>query len=140
MSTNSNSMTPHDEIKRMDECAIEIKTVEVKCKECGAPAKVACPIQFAVPAPMQQSGWQPIETAPKDGTEILLGVDIATVWIVRNGRWDNGEYWEEQGFDSQEEITGWWAYTNSVGQEMLCGIYEPTHWMLMKEPPEASND
>lgn len=79
------------------------------------------------------TGWQPIETAPKDGTEILLGVDIATVWIVRNGRWVDADDWVPPAEDG---ISGWWCYTNSVTQELLEGIYEPTHWCPMESPPE----
>jgi hypothetical protein len=81
-----------------------------------------------------QSGWQPIETAPRDGTHILLGVDIATVWIVRNGRYDKCEH--STPYDPNDE--GWWCYRHSVTQEKLEGIYEPTHWMPMPDEPDAS--
>lgn len=81
--------------------------------------------------------WQPIKTAPKDGTAIFLGVDIATVWIARNGYWSEGDMWDIQGYESQEEVRGWWAPCNSVGQEKLEDIYEPTHWMPMPKPPKA---
>ncbi len=75
--------------------------------------------------------WQPIRTAPKDGSEVLVGVDIATVWIVRNARWvDGGGHFEE----------GWWTFKHSVTQEKLQGIYAPTHWMPMAEPPEVNLD
>lgn len=79
--------------------------------------------------------WQPIESAPKDGTEILLGKDIASVWIVRNGRWVNWRDWCPAPTEPGEQVDGWWCYRNSVAQEMLEGIYEPTHWMPLPEPP-----
>lgn len=31
---------------------------------------------------------------------------------------------------------GWWAYRNSVSQEMLEGIYAHIHWMPMPDPPD----
>ena len=56
--------------------------------------------------------WQPIETAPKNGEMILLGVDSgfrffaqSSFWMAR--RW---VYWEH--------------------------FLKPTHWMPMPEPPE----
>ena len=79
--------------------------------------------------------WQPIATAPKDGAEVIVGVDIATVWITRGAAWSDGEYWEMQGFAVQDEAIGWWSYCNSVSQERLEGIYAPTHWLLMPDPP-----
>ena len=57
--------------------------------------------------------WQPIETAPRDGAEILGYHQSLGVWIVS---WDS----DEEGF--------------SPG-------FQPTHWMPLPEPPkETEND
>lgn len=77
--------------------------------------------------------WLPIHTAPMDGVEVLLGVEIAGVWVTRAGSWDNGELWEIQGCECQEDAEGWWSYTNSVSQDRLEGIYAPTHWAPMPD-------
>lgn len=77
--------------------------------------------------------WLPIKTAPRDGTEIIVGVDIADTWIVRSAWWRDGT--KIPNFDVED--TGWWSYKNSVTQEMLEGIYAPTHWLC--EVPEHQN-
>jgi hypothetical protein len=67
------------------------------------------------------SEWQPIETAPKDGTEILAwdgSVRTTAVWWVPGKQWSlvsPGEYAEDS------EV---W----------------PTHWMPLPEPPNLSRD
>lgn len=85
-------------------------------------------------------GPPPVEAeervAPFHGLEVLVAVDIACTLIVRNGWWDDGDRWDEKGHESREEATGWWAYRNSVTQEKLEGIYEPTHWAPMPDGPE----
>jgi len=59
--------------------------------------------------------WQPIETAPKDGTEIL---GYAGGFLLLSWRDDE---WHEETF----EESGW----------------NPTHWMPMPAPPkETEND
>ncbi len=58
--------------------------------------------------------WKPIETAPKDGTEILIYADCATVPIVRLAWWDDGT--DPAG---SPEDKGWWSYQHSVTQEKL---------------------
>ena len=59
--------------------------------------------------------WQPIETAPRDGTEILC-YDSAVLYgkgnIILN--WENGS----------------WV-------DFYKRIYDPTHWMPNPKPPET---
>lgn len=65
-------------------------------------------------------GWRPIETAPKDGTAVL----------VSEGRFCHCVEWNEE-FD-------WWAVDdNKLGPFRLRGA-APTHWMPPPPPPEAA--
>ena len=75
--------------------------------------------------------WQPIETAPKDGTEVLVYTDVATVPVVHIARWEDGR----DGYpDSFEQ--GWWSYTeHSVTQTLLEDWKQPTHWMPLPPAP-----
>lgn len=77
--------------------------------------------------------WQPIETAPKDGTSIMLsnGVDVAEGhWIheepyILERRDMDGHYLgqnESDGFD------GWIDFGGGM-------LPEPTHWMPLPPPP-----
>ena len=60
--------------------------------------------------------WQPIETAPRDGTEILV-IESAGGCYVAN--------WQS--------LDGWvWAYDNMDGPTCT----NPTHWMPLPEPPK----
>lgn len=71
--------------------------------------------------------WQPIETAPKDGTEILtVGTDsakvIATKWLspgpmLGNYRMPNGWYW-----------AGWRGPVGPI---------TPTYWQHLPAPPKG---
>jgi hypothetical protein len=79
--------------------------------------------------------WQPIATAPKDGTDIIVCVWIATVPIVNSGYYDDGELFSGTGFNSKEALEGWWAWRSSVGSEKLDDIMTPTHWMPLPKPP-----
>lgn len=68
------------------------------------------------------SEWQPISTAPKDGTDILLGMYRPEFVdpIVMNSCWLD-----------REERGGHWMDWD--------GCPTPTHWMPLPEPPtEAS--
>lgn len=82
---------------------------------------------------MIESGWQPIETAPKDGTGILLsnGKDVA------EGHW----YFEEGGTTEHRDMDG--RYIGQTESEGYAGWLDwdggmqpdPTHWMPMPPPP-----
>lgn len=76
--------------------------------------------------------WQPIDTAPKDGTDIIVGFDAATVWVAHIAWWRR----EEDHPDFVLEDVGWWSYVRgSVSQEKLDGHREPTHWIPLPEVP-----
>lgn len=88
------------------------------------------------------SKWQPIETAPKDGTNIDL-------WMVRR------EYGTTETFDGCRIANCWWGkrYYGDSDEErsdewvnrtatwiepVLFGeAYLITHWMPLPEPPET---
>ena len=58
--------------------------------------------------------WQPIETAPKDGTRVLLFIE----GVVTEGTWDRSWLsWHTPSFFSQERDPD---YEDCA---------EPTHWM-----------
>jgi len=69
--------------------------------------------------------WQPIETAPKDGTELLLfgafawnGYDDQTMTGSTVGRWDSDERA--------------WVASNA---NPYVDYGEPTHWMPLPDHP-----
>lgn len=72
--------------------------------------------------------WQPIETAPKDGTAILIACNYDRMGKARvtlawwDGKWLESQYWD----DNDEE----WI-------DCVCQ-FKPTHWMPPPEPPEAT--
>lgn len=57
--------------------------------------------------------WKTIESAPKDGTTILLGT------LDKDGVWSGGT------FGRWTELRGWHRYN------------EPTHWMRL-DPPKGT--
>jgi len=78
------------------------------------------------------AGWRPIETAPKDGTEIIgLHGDFFSVppkrpgYMVASMRFDKGS----------EELDTDPAWCGPEEEE-----YTPTHWMPLPQPPEEEND
>ena len=63
-----------------------------------------------------KSHWQPIETAPKDGTPILgycEGYMTTVEWVALGGFWNLCE----------------------CGKFAEDGEWNPTHWQLLPEPP-----
>lgn len=86
------------------------------------------------------SKWQPIETAPKDGTPILVYYKAASCSFVHIAWYNGREEWERAAkltcsYESYEEYEGWWFYRNSVSQVKLEDYKTPTHWMPLPELP-----
>jgi hypothetical protein len=79
--------------------------------------------------------WQPIETAPKDGTHIIL------FW-PQSGRHPtrDGYRVEEARWFSKEECIGGCRYWEpafvSIGHNAVHHI-GMTHWMRLPKPPDA---
>lgn len=72
-----------------------------------------------------ESGWQPIETAPRDG-EIILVNDTTGLT-----RWCAAKYLEG------EEWQGW-MYDDEISNDSNpCGP-QPTHWIRLPEPPNVT--
>jgi hypothetical protein len=78
------------------------------------------------------SDWQPIETAPKDGTYILLFV--RTSW---GGPEIHKACWEDNTYDVKCEA---WCIANSTDRDYNTSdeVECPTHWMPLPAPPEAA--
>ena len=76
------------------------------------------------------TGWQPISTAPKDGTMVLLAEidpdEPETLWD-KYGHIDIG-CWERSERDPAFTVEGW---ASNYGR-----IDDPTHWMPLPAPPD----
>ena len=82
---------------------------------------------FATPKPVPMTGWQPIETAPKDGSYVLLSVGADVVvsrWYVHylNGKPDRCRKPE---WEQADMYGGFGSYM---------GPLRPTHWMPLPPP------
>lgn len=73
-----------------------------------------------VDAVAQRAGWQPIATAPKDGTPILGAWCWAPGdhWMITTLVWTEGGGWFER-------LTAWHRLSHCV----------PKYWMPLPEPP-----
>jgi len=70
--------------------------------------------------------WQPIETAPKDGTKIdLWGRNLLT-WDKRGERIVNVAW---------GRVTNWLGREGDDWQTGRGEDFQPTHWMPLPDPP-----
>jgi len=82
---------------------------------------------------MNNNEWQPIETAPKDGTYIILyqPKTLTTYDVIKIGAWVNGLY-------KDETKKGWLV---SFYCDDYCDNYglfiKPTHWMPIPKKPKT---
>jgi hypothetical protein len=78
--------------------------------------------------------WQPIETAPKDGTWILLYCSQQKVAI--SGMW----HVEPDLFTPDVHEPGWSDWVSDNDYIMWDSGYSPTHWMPLPEPPMRNEE
>ena len=69
------------------------------------------------------SKWQPIDTAPKDGTDIVL--------VKEDDPDAEAEFAIGQWF-----VAGWCFMSTPIGDLPALIGFTPTHWMPLPEPPE----
>jgi hypothetical protein len=74
-------------------------------------------------------GWQPIETAPRDGTPIDIWGEVGNHADEEDGRITDA-YWHAglKGFV-------FWCQELEYGDGALQFIKSPTHWMPLPNPP-----
>lgn len=86
--------------------------------------------------------WQPIDTAPKDGSRVLIGwFDALRKWKVRAAYWDThfNTVWDYEE-NMPIEMPAWTdGAIESFASERITS-YEPTHWMPLPQPPNQSTD
>jgi len=73
--------------------------------------------------------WQPIETAPKDGSVVLLyrGLNVVAGWFVRGADYE-WYFVDDTRLDEHENID-----PNAYVRD-----FPPTHWMPLPPPPESA--
>jgi hypothetical protein len=74
---------------------------------------------------MSEASWQPIETAPKDGTSVLLcdGDRMEVCW------------WGKDSLFVNE--ASYWVYGECQGEYNDRQTFDhPSHWMPLPTPPE----
>jgi hypothetical protein len=72
--------------------------------------------------------WQPIETAPRDGTSVLV---YPPLW--------NGRSCSVAHYDNDEHAKPFWKRDDDMGRSTFSRAVPPTHWMPIPTPPNARN-
>lgn len=76
------------------------------------------------------SDWQPIETAPKDGTRVLLFINRTYGEKFILGHWDDNKY-------SKNPRPYWTNDSQSAYGIVVTRENQPTHWIKIPEPPKC---
>lgn len=81
--------------------------------------------------------WRPIETAPKDGTEILAWRDdcgvVIVAWTCQSNLMTDDEIEKADLGDSADDCDWFSAY--GFGCDWMSGTEAPTHWMPIPNGP-----
>lgn len=71
--------------------------------------------------------WQPIETAPKDGTAILVFPPSSSAMQASIAKWDEDKY--------ANKPIPYWRRMDALGKKTFSRSLPPTHWMPLPPPP-----
>ena len=87
------------------------------------------------------AGWQPIETAPKDGRTMLLGgTNSCGKWRTMRGQWMSQDYIDQNWEDPEAGEPGWFETCVEADEVPNCWPIEPTHWMPIPPAPAMRKD
>jgi hypothetical protein len=91
--------------------------------------------------PVETNGWQPIETAPKDGRTLLLGYfNSAKKWRTLRGQWFTEGSMDEWDGVADYNPAGWYETSVENDDPPNCWHTEPTHWMPLPKPPGSPEE
>lgn len=69
------------------------------------------------------NGWMPIESAPHDGSKVLL-------WLADEDFSVTGS-WRVLDVGTEDEWAGFWLWEMDLGEDLHC----PTHWQPLPKSP-----
>jgi len=97
---------------------------------------LTCPPLSALP-----EGWRPIETAPKNGSTMLLGyLNIAGKWRTTRGQWMSEDEIAETWKDPDDGEEGWYETCVEADDIPNCWRINPSHWMPLPKAPDAPKE
>ena len=86
-------------------------------------------------------GWQPIETAPKDGTEMLGFREDCGILLMR---WISpADFLTDRELESVDEEAAYgedWFYADFIAGGRMEGDESPSHWMPLPSPPTTEKE
>lgn len=119
-------------VQHFADCEVSISGEHCNC---GLAERIAKLADWDAESEGEMSEWIPIESAPKDGTRLIL----FGVFGVSAGYWDanfNGELAYNADADDYESIGAWTnGEVESWRDELEQQLREPTHWMPLPAPP-----
>lgn len=80
---------------------------------------------------VEMASWQPIATAPKDGTSILAYQPSTTLYEIENFYYETYAVIEWTKWGWQVSGVGGYEYETDINKDAI------THWMPLPERPDA---
>lgn len=122
----------YDERYRADnEAEKALHSLSAKFATMAAEIDLAAMLSSSPTPPQTGEGWQPIESAPKDGTPVDLWYPHPETASKPGSRQPNA-WWSGRAWWADN-----WDYDGAAGEVGFCG--EPTHWMPLPTPPKGGD-